>query len=83
MINLHGGETFQLQIRIHRLQRAKHVRVITERQRGMQAADDMQLGDAQRQRLARLGFHLLNRQLKTVAIAFLAAKLQNWQERMQ
>ena len=46
MINLHGGETFQLQIRIHRLQRAKHIRVITERKRGMQAADDVQLGDA-------------------------------------
>ena len=39
---------------VQRAQRLEHVRVVAERQRGMQSADDVQFRDAELQRLARL-----------------------------
>src|SRR5581483_4568284 len=57
--------------RIDRPQRFQHVGVITERQRRMQSADDVQLRDAELQRLARLLHDLLRGELEAVGVALL------------
>ena len=55
-----------------RAQRLQHVGVITERQRRMQSADDVQFRDAELQRLARLLDNFLDGKLEAVGVAFLA-----------
>ena len=72
MQNFDGGKAFQLQLRINRAQRLQHIGVITERQRGMQAADDVQFRDSQLQGLTRLLHNLRVGEFKTVGIALLA-----------
>ena len=57
---------------VERTQRLQHVRVVTERQRRMQSADDVQFRDAELQRFARFLDHLRNGQLETIRITFLA-----------
>ena len=69
-----GREAFELQARVQRPQRLQHVGVVTERQRRMQSADDVQLRDTQPQRLARLLDNLLQRELEAVGVALLAGE---------
>src|ERR1019366_9279181 len=61
-------------IRVERAQRLEHVRVIAERQRRMQSADDVQFRDAEFQCLTGLFDHLVRRQFESVLVALLARK---------
>ena len=74
MQNFDGGEAFQLQARVHRLERPQHVGVIAERQRGMQAADDVQFGHAHGQGLARFLRDFLDGELHAVGVALFAGE---------
>ena len=74
MQNFNGREAFQLQARVERAQRPQHVRVITEGQRRMQPADDVQFRDAERQRLARLLDNFLDGMLEAVGVALFAGE---------
>ena len=64
--------TLRYRASIKRAQRLEHVGVITERQRRMQSADDVQFGDAEFQGFPRLFNDLPDGQLKAVGVAFLA-----------
>ena len=63
MEDFDGGEAFELQTRIEFFQRSQHAGVVAEGNGGMEAADDVQFGDADaegallrdRLRLARVG----------------------------
>jgi len=59
-------------LRVERSQCLEHVHVVTERQRRMQSADDVQFRNAELERLTRLFDHLRNGQLETIRVAFLA-----------
>ena len=72
MQDFNRGKAFQLQPGIERLERLEKIHVVTERQRRMQPADDVQFRDAEFQRLARLLDHLRDAQLEAVGVAFLA-----------
>ena len=72
--DLDGREALQLQPRVQRAQRLEHVGVVAERQGGVQPADDVQLGDAQAQRLAGLGDDFLDAKLEAVGVALLAGE---------
>src|SRR5687768_9787445 len=74
MENLNRGEALELQTRIELFQRAQHVRVVGERQVGMEAADDVKLRDAEVQGLARFVHHLLDGELKAIGVTLLASK---------
>ncbi len=67
-------EAFQLQPRVERAQRLEHVGVVAERQGGVQPADDVQLGDAQAERLAGLGDDVLDGELEAVGVALFPGK---------
>src|SRR5690242_13417094 len=71
---LNGGETLQLQSRVQRAQSPEHVGVVAERQGWMQTAYDMQLGDAQAQRITGFGGDFFHGELKTVGIAFFSGE---------
>ena len=72
LISICSDRTTSRTLIIQRAQRLQHVRVVTERQRGMQSADDVQFRDAELQRLARLLDHLRDGQLEAVRVALLA-----------
>ena len=74
MQNLDGGKTFQLQPRVQCAQRLQHVRVVSERQRWVQPADNVQFRDAQTQRFPGLLDDFLDGELESVRIALLARK---------
>ena len=72
--DLNGGEGFQLEPRVERPQRFEQAGVVAERQGGMQAADNVQLGDAQAQRLAGLGDDFFDGELEAVGVALFAGE---------
>ena len=72
--NFHGGEAFELQARIDRLQGPQEPSVVGEGQRWVQPADDVKFGDAHSQRLTGLGHHLFFGELKPIVVALLAAE---------
>src|SRR2546423_15402528 len=67
-------EALKLQPRIEGAQTAQHRGVVFELQRWMQAADNVQFGDPEAQRLARLFDDLVQGQLETVRIALFSSK---------
>src|SRR5436190_23813758 len=74
MKNFDSGETFQLEAGVQSLEGLERLHVIAERQRRMESAHDVQLGNAQRQRLPRKFDHFFGRVLKAIRVALLAGK---------
>ena len=56
------------------LEAAQHLEVVVERQVGVLAADDVDLGDAAGERLARLVEHLVDRERVGVGVAVVVAE---------
>ena len=74
MQNFDRRKAFQLKLRIQRSQRPQHVRVIAERQRRMQPADNVQFRNTEVQRFTCFLNNLIDRKLKTIRIALLPRK---------
>src|SRR5690349_15043967 len=69
-----GREAFKLQTWIQCAKRLEHIGVVSERQRGMQPADDMQFSNAQVQRLTCFLDNFFDTELKSIGITFLPRK---------
>ena len=74
MQDFNGGEALELQARVHGAQRLEHVRVIAEREGRVQAADDVQFGDANIQGFAGLLDDLVHGELEAVGVALFAGE---------
>ena len=72
--NFNGGEAFELQPGIQRFERAQHIRVVTERKRWMQSADNVQFRDAQFRGLLRFFHDFFDAVLNAVRVALFAGK---------
>jgi len=68
------GKAFQLQTRVQRPQRPQHIRIVAERQGGVQPPDDVQFGDAELQRFARFRDDFLEAELKAIRVPLLAGE---------
>src|SRR5213080_3993085 len=68
MQDFNGRKALQLQTRVQRAQGLEHLEVITKWQRRMQAANDVQFGNPQVQRLTRFLDDLLDCKLKPIRI---------------
>src|SRR5438874_1027441 len=74
MEDFDGGKAFELEARIEFLQRAEHPGVVTEGKRRMQAADDVQLGDADTESFAGHLNDFFDRVLEAIGVPFFARK---------